>query len=176
MRARELGRFDPMSVVNGRTMKLGDLAGSMGRGLVAGAVGTAAITASQMVEMRITGRQPSTAASDAAGKVLGVKPESREHQQRFGTIVHWLYGTAWGAVPGLLVGLGSSGRRTAMGTWAAIWGTEQAMLPALIDSPPLSEQEPKTVAIDVAHHAVYAVVTTAVLAMLNRWSSGGSRR
>ena len=44
-----------------------EVAGAIGKGLMAGAAGTLAITLSQMIEMKITKRKPSTAPADAAG-------------------------------------------------------------------------------------------------------------
>ncbi len=48
-------------------MRVGDLAGSVGKGLVAGLVGTAAMTVSSSLEAELRRRAPSTApALDAA--------------------------------------------------------------------------------------------------------------
>ena len=135
---------------------------------MAGAVGTAAITVSQMVEMRMTGREASSSAADAAGKVLGVQPRDSAGQARFGTIVHWLYGTSWGALQGTLGGIGLRAPVAGAGTFAGVWGSEQVMLPALIDSEPITEQQPKAIAIDVMHHVVYATATAATFAWLSR--------
>ncbi len=65
-------------------MKVGDLASSVGKGLFAGAVGTAAMTVSSTLEMKARGRAASMAPADAAGKVLGVEPkdEAGRHASR----------------------------------------------------------------------------------------------
>lgn len=81
-------------------MRIGDLAGSVGKGLAAGVVGTAAMTLSSSLEAKLRDRESSTAPADAASKVLGVKPESDRDQARFTTLVHWGYGTGWGAARG----------------------------------------------------------------------------
>jgi len=80
----------------------GDAAGALGQGLLAGAAGTAAMTVSSSLEAKLRGREASSAPADAAGKVLGVQPRDEAGQARFSTVVHWGYGTSWGAVRGLL--------------------------------------------------------------------------
>ncbi len=72
-----------------------EIATAMGKGLMAGAAGTLAITLSQMIEMKITERRPSTAPADAAEKVLDVKPATEGDKQKFSQEVHWAYGTTW---------------------------------------------------------------------------------
>ncbi len=75
-------------------MKVGHLASSVGNGLFAGAIGTAAMTASSTPETKARGRAASTAPADAAGKVLGVEPKNEAGEVRFATLVHWGYGPA----------------------------------------------------------------------------------
>jgi hypothetical protein len=88
------------------TRRLADAAASAGVGVLAGLIGTAAMTISSTVEMRISGREASSTPADAAGVVLGVKPVDDAGAQRFGTAVHWGYGSGWGAVRGLLGAIG----------------------------------------------------------------------
>jgi len=84
----------------------GQVAAAVGIGLAAGLAGTAAMTVSSTVEMKIRGRAASSAPAQAAGKVLGVKPEGERENKRFATLVHWGYGTGWGAARGILSVLG----------------------------------------------------------------------
>ncbi len=137
----------------------GDVAGAIGRGLAAGVVGTAAMTVSSTLEMKVRGREASSAPAAAAAKVLGVEPKSDEAKARFATLVHWAYGTGWGAVRGVLgaVGLGRSLATPAH--LATVWGSELVLLPALGVAPPLREWGARELAIDVFHHAVYATAT-----------------
>jgi len=81
-------------------VSLGDVAGAVGRGLFAGVAGTAAMTVSSTLEAKLRKRASSSAPADAAGKVLGVAPRDEAGQTRFSTVVHWGYGTSWGAVRG----------------------------------------------------------------------------
>jgi hypothetical protein len=92
-------------------MRIGDVAAAFGKGLFAGATGTAAMTASSTLEMKLRGRGASSAPADAASKVLGVEPVDEEAQARFSNLVHWGYGTAWGGVRGLVAAAGLSGTR-----------------------------------------------------------------
>ena len=55
-------------------MKLGEIAASVGKGLFAGVAGTAAMTVSSTLEMKIRDCQASNAPAEAAGKVLSVEP------------------------------------------------------------------------------------------------------
>ena len=150
---------------------LGDTAAAVGKGLFAGAVGTVAMTVSSTLEAKLRGRGSSSAPADAAGKVLGVKPRDPDGQARFSTVVHWGYGTSWGAVRGLLDAAGLNGGKAVAAHFAAIWGSAQVMLPALDVAPPPWESEPKEIVIDAFHHSVYAVATGVAFAALERSSS-----
>ncbi|MCA1679832.1 MAG: DUF1440 domain-containing protein [Actinobacteria bacterium] len=152
-------------------MGLGDTAAALGRGLVAGAVGTAAMTVSSTLEAKLRERGSSSAPADAAGKVLGVQPRDEAGGARFGTVVHWAYGTSWGAVRGLLHAAGLDGGAATATHFAVVWGSELAMLPALDVAPPPWESEPKEIAIDAFHHAVYVIATGLTFAALEVSSS-----
>jgi hypothetical protein len=97
---------------------LGTLAAKLGRGLVAGAVGTAAMTVSSTIEQKRRGREPSTAPADAAMKVLGIESFcDAAAKTRFSNVVHWAYGSAWGIPRALLdaAGLGPPAASAAHG-------------------------------------------------------------
>jgi hypothetical protein len=81
-------------------MNLTRIADAMGRGLVAGAAGTGALTAFQMLETKWQGREPSGAPAQAVEKVLDLEPKSERAEQKLTTVVHWQYGTVWGIPPG----------------------------------------------------------------------------
>jgi hypothetical protein len=144
-----------------RATALGRLAAAIGRGLLAGAVGTAAMTASSTLEQKRRGRAPSTAPADAAMKVLGIEGFCDDGaRSRFSNAVHWAYGTSWGVPRGVLAaaGLGPAAATAAHG--GALWASEQVMLPALGVAPPLWQWGAVEVAIDATHHLVYAVATS----------------
>jgi hypothetical protein len=110
---------------------LGRLPVDIGIGLVAGAVGTAAMTVSSTVEMRLRGREPSTVPAQAAGRILGVAPTGEHERRRIATFVHWGYGTGWGAARGLIGALGVRGSGATALFFAVVWCTELVTLPAL---------------------------------------------
>jgi hypothetical protein len=149
-------------------MKLGHVAAAVGKGLFAGVAGTVAMTASSTIEMKLRGRPASSAPATAAAKVLGVEPKGQSEEARFSSIVHWGYGTSWGAARGLIGVAGLRGLRANAAHLGVVWGTEQAMLPALGVAPPFWEWGAKEVAIDAFHHLVYAGATGAAYALLDR--------
>jgi hypothetical protein len=136
------------------------LAGSIGKGLLAGLAGTAFMTVSSTVEARLRRRKPSSAPARATAKVLGIASFADEiAQARFNDIAHWGYGTAWGVVRGLLDALGLPPRAATAAHGAAVWGSAQVTLPALDIAPPVLFWAPREIAIDAFHHAVYASAT-----------------
>ena len=149
-------------------MMLGDLAAAVGKGLFAGAAGTAVMTASSTLEMKLRGRPASSTPARAAEKVLGVQPVDEEAEARFSNLVHWGYGTAWGGVRGLIAAAGLTGPAATAAHLAAVWGSEQVMLPALDAAPPLTEWGAREVAIDAFHHLVYAAATGVAYSLLDR--------
>jgi hypothetical protein len=145
------------------------IAQSIGKGLVAGVAGTAAMTVSSTVEAKLRHRAFSTAPADATAKVLGIKEFASDGAySRFSNISHWGYGTGWGVVRGLLDAAGLSPRRATAAHAAAVWGNEQVMLPALDIAPPVWMWSRKEVAIDGFHHAVYALATGLAYVALDR--------
>lgn len=138
-------------------MKLGEAACHFGIGLVAGLVGTAAITVSQMIEMRIRGRPASKTPAKAAEKVLGILPVGDQAETRLSTLTHWTYGTAWGTVRSVLSMAGLYGQTANIVHSTAMYGTALVMLPGLKVTPPPKEWGAKEMAIEYAHHLVYGV-------------------
>jgi hypothetical protein len=142
-----------------RTRTSRRLTGALGRGLVAGVVGTAAMTISSTAEAKLTGRGASTTPADAAGKVVGVMPRDEAGEQRFNTMAHWGYGTAWGIFRGALGVIGLRGPAASLVHLIAVLGTEQALLPALGVAAPTPSYGAKATATDTLHHLVYAGVS-----------------
>jgi hypothetical protein len=144
------------------------LAESIGKGLVAGFVGTAAMTLSSTLEARLRHRQPSSAPARATTKALGIKEfDGPIAEARFNDLSHWGYGTGWGVVRGLLGATGMPARTATAAHGAAIYGAAQATLPALEVAPPVVFWAPEEIAIDAFHHVVYAVATGIAYEMLD---------
>jgi hypothetical protein len=135
-------------------------ASAIGDGLVAGLLGTAAMTASSTIEARLRRRAASTAPARATAKALGIRDfDSDLARARFNDLSHWGYGTGWGVVRGVLGATGMPAAKATAAHGAAVWGSAAVTLPALDVAPPFVFWGRKEVAIDLLHHAVYAVAT-----------------
>ncbi|MGZ3872607.1 MAG: hypothetical protein ACXVJD_06800 [Mucilaginibacter sp.] len=148
----------------------GELGTAIGLGLLAGLAGTAAITLSQMIEMRITKRKPSEAPVKVAREVTGVKPENTEEKEKVSQEIHWAYGTGWGIARGIIGLTGLKGLPATLVHFGAVWGTSMVMLPAFKAAPPVTEEEPGAIAIDGLHHLVYALAAGLVYEALDAGS------
>jgi hypothetical protein len=136
------------------------VAEDVGKGLVAGFIGTAAMTLSSTVEAKLRGRRASSAPARATAKMLGIKSFDDDiAAARFNDLSHWGYGTGWGVVRGLLAAAGVPPRAATAAHGAAIYGAAQVTLPALEIAPPVVFWAKEEIAIDAFHHAVYAAGT-----------------
>ena len=148
---------------------IGSIPASIGKGLVAGLAGTAAMTVSSTVEAKLRGRPASSAPARATAKVLGIKEfDGPLAQARFNDLSHWGYGTGWGVVRGLLSAAGLRPRAATAAHGAAIYGAAQVTLPALEIAPPVVFWPKQEIAIDAFHHAVYAAATGLAYALIDR--------
>lgn len=154
---------------------LGALGGAIGKGLLAGIAATAAMTLSQMIEMKLTKRKPSDATLKVAEETAAVKPSSEREKEQLSQEIHWSYGTAWGVARGLIGLTGLKGVPAALVHFGAVWGTALVMLPKHDAAKPISEQEPKDIAIDILHHAVYAASAGLVYDALDAGSKNERR-
>jgi hypothetical protein len=145
------------------------------RGLVAGVAGTVAMTAWQELSAKLQssegdageepedGPQDPWAAAPAPAKVgrvilggLGyVVPASKIGPLT--TVMHWGYGTTWGAVYGAMLGNVARerplARGLAFGTWVWIMSYVQ-LVPLGIYQPPW-RYSPKVLAMDLSYHLAY---------------------
>jgi len=124
----------------------------IGKGLVAGAAGTVAMTVSQAIDQKIRGREPSTAPAEALENVTGIDPDTRRGEQRLNQATHFAYGTAWG-VPRALLGLtGLPGPAATLLHFVAVQGAAMVMLPAVDVAPPPTEWGAEEIGIEAFHH------------------------
>jgi hypothetical protein len=126
------------------------------RGMAAGIVGTAVITETMALDRKIRHRQGGEGPGKTAGSVLGVEPVDEQSKERFSRMVHWGYGIGWGAMRGLLAGIGLKGTSATLMHFLAIWGVKLTIATRLQGSPPPWKKEVKEVGIDALHHAAYA--------------------
>ena len=146
---------------------IANVASAIGKGLVAGFAGTAAMTVSSSTEARLRRRAPSTAPARATQKMLGIKEfDSDLAAARWNDLSHWGYGTSWGVVRGLLDVAGLSPKAATAAHGAAIYGAAQVTLPALEIVPPAIFWGAKEIAIDAFHHTVYAAATGAAYELI----------
>lgn len=154
---------------------LGELGRAIGNGLLAGIAATAAITLSQMIEMSITKRKPSDAPVKVVSETVGAKPTNAQDKEKLSQEIHWAYGTAWGISRGLIGLTGLKGLPAALVHFATVWGTSIVMLPHYNAAKPIQEREPKDLAIDGLHHAVYALTAGVVYDALDAGSKNQKR-
>lgn len=107
------------------------LLAALGRGLVAGLAGTAAITAAQELEMRLRGRPPSMIPAHIGSKLLHVEPATETGKTYFNNLVHWSYGALSGLDCAALALLGVRGRAAATTHFAVVWTADMALLLSL---------------------------------------------
>jgi hypothetical protein len=137
------------------------------RGLAAGFAGTVALTASQRLEMAITGRPPSELPAQVASGVLGIDPTGRQ-RQLVATATHWFNNTSSGLPRAALGAAGVNGAPAVAGTMIAYLGGGAVLFSRLGLAPPPWRREPGALAVDVIHAAVYALATNAAYERLSR--------
>ena len=140
--------------------------GVLSRGAVAGAVGTAVMTAAQAVEMRASGRPPSLVPGEVAAKLL--RRRGRGEVERLLLPMHWAHGVANGALRGLMGRAGLHGPSASALHFAALWSSDIVLYQALgVAAPPwrwtFGELYP-----DVLHKAIYCAATGAAYDRLAR--------
>lgn len=135
------------------------ISAALGRSIIAGLVGTAAMTVSSTLEAKFSGRGASTTPADAVGVVAGIEPKDDTGQARLNNLAHWGYGISWGVARGGIDLLGLRGPPASLAHFAAVFGAEQALLPALGVARPTPAYGAAATATDVVHHGVYAGAT-----------------
>ena len=97
----------------------------IGRGMLAGMVGTAVMTAFQrLVEMPITGRPESYAPAELAEKFLPVKVKSIRGRKLLNYSAHFAIGAMWGAAYGTAAAVGLRGQEAINTVFAVVYGGE----------------------------------------------------
>jgi len=135
---------------------VGDFGAALGKGLIAGLVGTAAITLSQTLERKMTGQPTNFAPGDAASKALDIEASKMEARKKFSDEVNWVYGTSWGSARGILSLFGLKGLPATAIHFAAIFYTALTIEPDFEVAPPINEWSRKSIALFALHHVIYA--------------------
>ena len=139
-----------------------DVAVALGRGALAGAVGTAAMTVSERLEMRLTGREASNVPAEVAERLTGFEPAGAQAEARLSRGVHWGHGILMGALRGGVALTGARGVSATALHYGLMWGGDAALYDALGIAPPPWAWERSELATDLLHKGVHAAVTGAV--------------
>ena len=167
---------------------LGDVAGELGRGLVAGLVGTLVITLAAAADQEIRRRRkaargeaaprgdlfsvfigPWLFSADAVGKVLGgVTPKDEAARRRLALAAHLGYGSTWGMSLGVLRVAGIQGP-AAMGVLlGGVLGAEMGVMPRVGFFPPVGQWGREAVISSSYQHALYAIAAGLTFDRLHR--------
>ena len=160
--------------------------GAVGRGLLAGVAGTAAMTAWQELSAKLQSSDGEGGGSEEKPKdpweeasapakvgrriIEGVfrKEVPAEQIGTLTNVMHWGYGTTWGAVYGLIAGSRRSTLGGGLAFGLAVWASSYAQLvPMGIYQPPWT-YEPEELALDVSYHLVYGGATALAFAVVSR--------
>lgn len=142
--------------------------GAVGVGVVAGGVGTAAMTLSQRLEAGITNRADSTVPAQVGEKVASVSLETESRVRRVGLTVHWAHGVTMGAVRGLLSLTPLAPLPASLVHFPVVWGGDAALYKALGIAPSPWDWGKRELATDLFHKAVLSAMTSVVFIALSR--------
>jgi len=161
--------------------------GAIARGLVAGAIGTAAMDALLFARFRRGGGEmPFSGWELSKGLASWDDAPAPAHVgKRFveglfqrqlpptraalvNNVMHWGYGIANGAQYGIVAGSMAQRRvRYGLPFGAAVWGSGYVVLPAMKLYEPIWRYDAKTLANDLSAHLVYGLATAAALRVLS---------
>ena len=132
---------------------------SVRRAALAGLTGTAAMTAAQAVEMRLTGRPASTVPGQVAARLLRVEPQDEAQLSRMSTGMHWAHGVTQGFVRAGVGALGLTGLAAAAAHFVLMWTSDAGLYKALDIADWPWRWSTSELAPDLLHKGTYALVT-----------------
>ena len=140
-----------------------NLLGALTRGILAGAVGTIAMTISERLEIAVTGREASQVPGEVAAHLLpGRNPQVASDVEQLNSPMHWAHGISIGALRGLLDAGGMRGSTATAAHFALLWSGDAMLYRALGVADVPWRWSADELAADLLHKGVYAVVTGAV--------------
>ena len=146
--------------------------GAIARGLVAGAVGTGVNTAYQVAVAKARDSESSEVPAEVGKRVIrGVfrRRFDDDNTEELNNAVHIAYGTGWGAAYGIpAANRAWSPTRSGLAFGSAVWGASLVELPAMKLAPPVWEQPPLEVLLDLSYHFVYGLGVATAFALLDR--------
>jgi hypothetical protein len=144
--------------------------GSLGKGLLAGLIGTGVMTAYQVAVQRARGGGSSSVPGEVGRRVIeGVfqREAPDDAEERLTMPVHVAYGTSWGAVFGLVQRSLRPGRlRHGLLFGTLVWLVSLVELPAMKLAPPVWQMPLREIPIDLSYHLVYGLGVAAADAVL----------
>jgi len=139
-----------------------ELLGALSRGMLAGAVGTVAMTISERLEMTATGRSGSQVPGEVGAHLLpGKDPGSPSDVAGLNGAVHWAHGITMGALRGAFDVAGLRGPQASLAHFALLWGGDAALYRFLGIAEVPWHWSIGDLATDLLHKGVYAGVTGA---------------
>ncbi len=143
--------------------------GVVGRGLAAGAVGTAALTLAERAEMALTGREPSTVPGQVGARLTGqdARPDSNA-VKRLNPFVHWGHGIGLGVARAMLEGAGR--RRATLVFLPMVWAGDATLYRVLGIAPSPWRWSRQDLVTDLFGKAILAGVTSAAYIAFDRRS------
>lgn len=145
---------------------------ALAQGLLAGAAGTAAMTAAQTALYRIQGSEGSTTPAEVAKRVIrGVfhRRVDERHTDRLNTLMHVGYGTGWGIPFGITMGsIDASPLPAGLIFGTAVWAASLVELPLMKLAPPVWRYSPGQLASDLGFHLVYGLGAATAWAVVDR--------
>jgi hypothetical protein len=156
---------------------------TIGRGVLAGLAGTAAMTAYQLAVAKARGKPlvtpvphrwadapaPAQVAKKAADRLGVGRRVTRDDVPLLTNVMHWLYGTSWGLAYALAAYMAEpepleGGMLFGAGVWASSYAE---LVPLGIYEPPW-RYPAEEVALDLSYHLVYGMAVAEAFAALER--------
>ena len=145
-----------------------DILKAAGVGLVAGLIGTAALTLAERLEMALTEREPSTVPGQVGTKLAGREPGANPASvERLNPVVHWGHGIGLGAVRGLLDVAGLRPLTATLVFYPVVVGGDPALYEALAIAPAPWHWSRAELATDLFGKGVLAFATSGAYIVLD---------
>jgi hypothetical protein len=130
-----------------------------GRGAVAGLAGVAVMTAGEKAEQAVTSRPASYVPARALLTLLGRRPGELDRPPGWNLAMHYGTGALLGALRGVWAAVGLRGPRAHLAHTATRLSFDQTVENVTGVGAPPRTWPPREEAVDVAHKAVYSLVT-----------------
>ncbi|HEX2575125.1 MAG TPA: hypothetical protein VHK88_02180 [Aquihabitans sp.] len=141
---------------------------------MAGVIGTAMMTLSEVVEAKVTGRDPSTVPGQVGASLIG-RADDDATIGRLNTPVHWAHGISMGVVRAAIGSTSLSPTSATLAHFASVWAGDALLYRSLEIAPWPTEWPPRELATDLFHKGVYAAVTGATFEYLVSSPSDAAR-